>query len=63
MAPRPISENTLFYDDNLYILREYIPSESVDLICLEPSLFNSNHYYVLFLNRSKEGTVVKMYRF
>ena len=38
---KPITENTLFYGDNLIILREHIPSESVDLIYLDPS-FNSN---------------------
>ena len=36
MSPRPITENTLFYGDNLFILREHIPSESVDLIYLDP---------------------------
>ncbi len=34
--PDPITENTLFYGDNLPILREYIPSASVDLIYLDP---------------------------
>ncbi len=38
--PQPISQNTLFYGDNLDILREYVPDESVDLIYLVPS-FNS----------------------
>ena len=28
--------NTLFYSDNLKILRKYVPDESVDLIYLEP---------------------------
>jgi hypothetical protein len=28
--------NTLYYGDNLNILREHIPTESVDLIYLEP---------------------------
>ena len=32
MSPKPITENTLFYGDNLFILRELIASESVDLI-------------------------------
>ncbi len=36
MSPRPITENTLFYGDTLSILREHIPSESVDLIYLDP---------------------------
>lgn len=38
--PAPITENTLFYGDNLLILREYIADESVDLIYLDPH-FNS----------------------
>jgi DNA modification methylase len=36
--------NTLYYGDNLDILREYIPDESVDLIYLEPP-FNSKQAY------------------
>jgi site-specific DNA-methyltransferase (adenine-specific) len=40
--------NTLYYGDNLDILRNYIPDESVDLIYLDPH-FNSNRTYnVLF---------------
>lgn len=40
--------NTLYYGDNLKILREYIPDDSVDLIYLDPP-FNSNATYnVLF---------------
>ncbi len=47
-----ITENTLFYGDNLSILREYIPEESVDLIYLDPP-FNSNRSYnVLFRDES-----------
>ena len=34
--PKPITQNTLFYGDNLPILREHIPDESVDLIYLDP---------------------------
>jgi hypothetical protein len=30
MTPKPIGENTLFYGDNLPILREHVPDESVD---------------------------------
>ncbi|KPL79942.1 DNA methyltransferase [Herpetosiphon geysericola] len=45
---RPITDNTLFYGDNLKILRDYIPTESVDLVYLDPP-FNSNRTYnVLF---------------
>ena len=49
---RAITRNTLFYGDNLAILREYIPDESVDLIYLDPP-FNSNRSYnVLFKEES-----------
>jgi site-specific DNA-methyltransferase (adenine-specific) len=52
MPPKPITENTLFYGDNLAILREYLPDESVDLIYLDPP-FNSNRSYnVLFKDES-----------
>ncbi len=44
--------NTLFYGDNLPILRQYLDSESVDLIYLDPP-FNSNRSYnVLFKDES-----------
>lgn len=47
-----IARNTLFYGDNLNILRDYISDESVDLIYLDPP-FNSNRTYnVLFRNES-----------
>ena len=49
----PIAPNTLYYGDNLAILRELIPNESVDLIYLDPP-FNSNaSYNVLF--KAPEG--------
>jgi len=54
MSPKPITQNTLFYGDNLPIMREYIPTESIDLIYLDPP-FNSNRSYnVLF--KDEKGT-------
>jgi hypothetical protein len=45
---RTPTTNTLFYGDNLHILREYIEDGSVDLVYLDPP-FNSNATYnVLF---------------
>jgi site-specific DNA-methyltransferase (adenine-specific) len=45
--------NTLYYGDNLHVLREHVASESVDLIYLDPP-FNSNaNYNILF--KSPEG--------
>lgn len=34
--PTTLAANTLFYGDNLDILREYVADESVDLIYLDP---------------------------
>jgi len=49
---KPLNKNTLYYGDNLPILQEYIPDESVDLIYLDPP-FNSNRSYnVLFKDES-----------
>lgn len=47
-----LQKNTLFYGDNLPILRDYIADESIDLIYLDPP-FNSNRSYnVLFKEES-----------
>ena len=46
------SMNTLYFGDNLEIMRRHIPDESVDLIYLDPP-FNSNRdYNVLFREQS-----------
>jgi site-specific DNA-methyltransferase (adenine-specific) len=52
MSPQPITENTLFYGDNLKVLREYIASESIDLIYLDPPFNSSRSYNVLFKDES-----------
>jgi len=56
MSPKPIEMNTLFYGDNLPILREHIADESIDLIYLDPP-FNSNRSYnVLFQDESGQDS-------
>jgi len=53
-SPGYLEKNTLFYGDNLGVLRQHIKDDSVDLIYLDPP-FNSNaDYNVLFSNQ--EGT-------
>src|ERR1700719_1724638 len=48
MSPKPITENTLFYGDNLDILRQHIADVSIDLIYLDPPFNSSRNYNVLF---------------
>ena len=60
---KPITENTLFYGDNLPILREYIPDESIDLIYLDPP-FNSNRTYnVLFKQETGQDSEAQIAAF
>src|SRR5579863_2793637 len=49
---QPITMNTLYYGDNLNILREYIPTESIDLIYLDPPFNSNRNYNVLFKDES-----------
>jgi len=47
-------ENQLYFGDNLEIMREYIPDESVDLIYLDPPFKSDQNYNVIF--KEKNGT-------
>ena len=44
--------NTLYYGDNLNILRRYIADESVDLVYLDPPSSANRNYNVLFKDES-----------
>ena len=44
--------DTLFYGDNLNILRDYIKDESVDLIYLDPPFNSNRNHNVLFKDES-----------
>lgn len=61
--PRPITQNTLFYGDNLDILREYVPTESVDLVYLDPPFNSSRTYNVLFKYESGEESEAQIAAF
>ena len=55
--------NTLYYGDNLDILRQHVPDESVDLIYLDPP-FNSNaSYNVLFKEQTGEESPAQIKAF
>jgi DNA modification methylase len=46
--------NTLYYGDNLEILRQYIKDESVDLVYLDPPFNSDQEYNMLFAEQ--DGT-------
>lgn len=48
-------EDTLYFGDNLDILREYIPDESIDLIYLDPPFNSQANYNVLFQSPTEEA--------
>jgi site-specific DNA-methyltransferase (adenine-specific) len=52
MPRQKINTNTLFYGDNLPILRDYLQDESVDLIYLDPPFNSQRTYNVLFKETS-----------
>jgi DNA modification methylase len=59
-----MTENLLYYGDNLEVMRRYIADESVDLIYLDPP-FNSNvDYNVLFKEREgdKAASQIKAFK-
>src|SRR5579863_4650033 len=45
---RLVSENRLYYGENLDILRHHIASESVDLVYLDPPFNSKADYNVIF---------------
>lgn len=47
-------ENTLYYGDNLEILRHYVSNESIDLVYLDPPFKSDQNYNILF--KEKNGT-------
>jgi len=47
-------ENTLYYGDNLDILKRYVLDESVDLVYLDPPFKSNQNYNVLF--KEKNGS-------
>ncbi len=48
MTPRGKPKNQLFYGDNLFVLREHVADESIDLVYLDPPFNSNTSYNVLF---------------
>ena len=49
MSDTPAS---LYYGDNLDVLRAWIPDQSIDLIYLDPPFSSNRDYFVLFRDRT-----------
>lgn len=63
MTAKAILNNTLFYGDNLTILRNDVLDESVDLIYLDPPFNSSRNYNVLFKDESGQDSEAQILAF
>jgi len=48
----PSGANRLFFGDNLHVMRQ-LPSNSIDLIYIDPPFFSGRHYNVIFGDRNE----------
>lgn len=56
-------KNTLYYGDNLQILRDYIADESIDLVYLDPPFNSKRSYNVLFKDESGQDSQAQITAF
>jgi hypothetical protein len=54
--------NTLYYGDNLDVLREYVRDETVDLIYLDPPFNSQVQYNVLFRTPAGDAAELRLKR-
>lgn len=57
------NKNTLYYGDNLPILRQYIPDNSVDLVYLDPPFNSNRNYNVLFKSEGGKDSEAQVQAF
>ena len=62
-GPRTSTSNTLFYGDNLGILREHIADASIDLVYLDPPFNSSRNYNVLFRDETGQDSEAQITAF
>lgn len=58
-----MSENLLYYGDNLDILRNYIKEETIDLIYLDPPFKSNQNYNVLFKEQNGNRSAAQIHAF
>ena len=61
-APRSMT-NTLYYGDNLDMLRQHIKDESIDLIYLDPPFKSDRDYNVLFAEQNGSTSAAQIKAF
>lgn len=54
------NENTLYYGDNLDILKRYVKDETVDLVYLDPPFNSSQCYNAIFTEHTGERSVAQL---
>jgi site-specific DNA-methyltransferase (adenine-specific) len=63
MAKSPFDSNTLFYGDNLDVLRKHVPNECVDLVYLDPPFNSKADYNILFKESTGEESAAQIQAF
>lgn len=63
LLPSSPKSNVLYYGDNLDILRNYIPSKSIDLIYLDPPFNSQANYNILFKEVTGEPATAQIQAF
>ncbi len=63
MAENNFKNNTLFYGDNLEVLRKYFPNECIDLIYLDPPFNSKADYNILFKEQTGELSTAQIQAF
>lgn len=56
-------KNKLYYGDNLTVLRDYVPDQSVDLIYLDPPFNSRQDYNVLFAEKDGNRSAAQITAF
>ena len=56
-------QNTLYYSDNVQVLRRYTDDESVDLIYLDPPFNSQQTYNVLFKEQNGSASAAQIKAF
>src|SRR5678815_4861248 len=59
----PLTDNLLYYGDNLDVLRRHIKDESVDLVYLDPPFNSQATYNVLFRSPTGEQSPAQIEAF